>query len=497
MTEVRFADTTIRDGHLSLWAFNMRTSMMLAVAELLDQAGFESIETIYSHAKKIVRELKEDPWERLRLLGQRVTRTPLRAVTGRFKAFELSPPVMMEVMMQCLARAGVRQARISDEWNQLEGWRWRVGAAREAGLEPTVNVIFSVSPRHTDEYYAERTRQAASLDIARLCLKDPGGLLTPERMRTLVPVVLANANGKHVELHSHCTTGLGPLNALEGVKLGIRTISVGVPPLANGAALPSVFNMASNLRAMGYTPVVDEQVLRVVEHRLTLIAEREGFPKGAPVEPDVAQYGHQIPGGMISNLRHQLRLVGLEHKFEQTLEECARVREEFGYPIMVTPLSQFVGSQAAINVIVGERYRVVTDQSIHYALGRWGGDEAIKAMDPDVRDKILDRPRARQLAAWEPPQPTLKEVREKFGGPGVSDEEMLLRAEVSAEELAAMRAAGPVREYPLDAEQPLVRLIEGLARRTDRNFIQVQKNGVTITLSRGGKAPRPPADRPA
>ncbi len=488
MTEVRFADTTIRDGHLSLWAFNMRTGMMLAVAELLDQAGFESIETIYSHAKKIVRELKEDPWERLRLLGQRITRTPLRAVTGRFKAFELSPPVMMEVMMQCLARAGVRQARISDEWNQLEGWRWRVKAARDAGLEPTVNVIFSVSPRHTDEYYAERTRQASSLDIARLCLKDPGGLLTPERMRTLVPVVLANANGKYVELHSHCTTGLGPLNALEAVKLGIRTLSVGVPPLANGAALPSVFNVASNLRAMGYTPVVNEQVLRVVQERLTIIAEREGFPKGAPVEHDVAQYGHQIPGGMISNLRHQLRLVGLEHKFEQTLEECARVREEFGYPIMVTPLSQFVGSQAAINVIVGERYKVVTDQSIHYALGRWGGEEAINAMDPDVRAKILDRPRARELAAWEPPQPTLKEVREKFGGPGVSDEEMLLRAEVSAEEIAAMRAAGPTREYALDAEQPLVTLIEGLAKRTDRNFIQVQKNGLTITLSRGGRA---------
>ena len=127
----------------------------------------------------------------------------------------------------------------------------RCKAARAVGIDPLVNLIFSESPKHTDEYYAERARQAAGLDVFRLCLKDPGGLLTPERMRTLVPAILANANGKYVELHSHCTTGLGPLNALEAVQLGIRTVNVGVPPLANGTALPSVFNIASNLRAMG------------------------------------------------------------------------------------------------------------------------------------------------------------------------------------------------------------------------------------------------------
>lgn len=484
MTEVRFADTTIRDGPLSLWANNMRTGMILAVARDLDRAGFESIETQYAHPKKVVRELKEDPWERLRLLRERVTETPLRAIAGRFRQFEISARALFEILLECLARNGIRQARISDEWNQYPMWEWKVKAARRVGIDPVVNIIFSVSPRHTDEYYAERARQAATLDVYRLCLKDPGGLLTPERMRTLVPAILSNVGGKYVELHSHCTTGLGPLNALEAVKLGIKTINVGVPPLANGNALPSVFNVAANLRAMGYRPMFDEQACRRVEEKLTYIAKREGLPLGRPVEYDVSQYAHQIPGGMLSNLRHQLRLVGLEHKYEESLVECARVREEFGYPIMVTPLSQFVGSQAAINVIVGERYKEVTDQSIHYALGRWGGEEAIKAMDPNVRDKILDRPRARELARWEPPDLSVREIRERFGAPGVSDEEMLLRMEVLDEEIAAMRAAGPPREY-LDAEQPLVTLVRELARRTDRNFIQVQKNGVTITLGRG------------
>ncbi len=483
--EVHFADTTIRDGPQSLWANNMRTGMILAIAEDLDRAGFEGIETEYSHPKKSVRELKEDPWERLRLLRQRVTRTPLRAIHGRFRQFQISPPVLYELLIQCVARAGVRQARISDEWNQIPMWQWKVRTARDAGIDPIINVIFSHSPKHTDEYFAERVRQLAQMDVYRICLKDPGGLLTPERMQTLVPAVLAAAGDKEVEIHSHCTTGLGPLNAIEAVKLGIRTINVGVPPLANGTALPNVFNVAANLRALGYEPVLDEAPLRRVEARLTAIARHDSLPIGRPVEHDVAQYHHQVPGGMISNMRHQLKLVGLESRLEESLEECSRIREEWGYPIMVTPLSQFVGSQAALNVIAGERYKVVTDQTILYTLGHWGGEEATSAMSPDVRDKILDRPRGRELAAWERPRPTLEEARKQFGAPGMSDEEMLMRLEVIDAEIEAMRAAGPPRSYEhLDAEQPLVELVRALATRRDRAFIQVQKDGTSITLAK-------------
>ena len=485
MTEVRFVDTTIRDGHLSLWANNMRTGMMLAIAEDLDRSGFEAIECMYTHPKKAVRELREDPWERIRLLRQRITETPLRTIMGRFPQFELASPLLMELRTHCEANAGIRQARISDEWNQAHQWAWKVATCRAVGIDPVVNLIFSESPKHTDEYFAERARQAAALDVYRLCLKDPGGLLTPDRLRTLVPAILANVDGTYVELHSHCTTGLGPLNALEAVRLGIQTVNVGIPPLANGAALPSVMNVAQNLRSMGYQPVIDEAVVRTISERLRTIAAREGLPVGAPAEYDHAWYAHQVPGGMISNIRHQLHLVGLAHKLADTLAECARVREEWGYPIMVTPLAQFVGSQAAVNVIVGERYRQVTDQTILYALGRWGGDEVIEAMDPNVRDKVLDRPRARELAAWEPPQLTLQELRERYGGAGVSDEELLMRYEVGEDDVAAMRAASPPRadEY-LTAKQPLVTLIEELTRRTDRRYIHVQQGELSLTLAK-------------
>jgi oxaloacetate decarboxylase (Na+ extruding) subunit alpha len=466
--------------------------MILAIARDLDRAGFTSIELMYPPPKKVVRELKEDPWERLRLVRERITETPLRTIVGPFPAFDFSPPILQKLKMQCEGRAGIRQARISSEWNQASAWEWKMQAARDAGLDPIVNVIYSDSPRHTDAYYAERARQLAALLPFRICLKDPGGLLTPERTRTLAPIVVAAAGDIPVELHSHCTTGLGPLNALEAVQCGISTVNVGVPPLANGAALPNVFNVAANVQALGYEPVFNADAVRAASATLTAIAERESLPIGRPVEYDGAQYQHQVPGGMISNLRHQLKLVGMEARVEETLAEAARVREEWGWPIMVTPLSQFVGSQAAINVITGERYKEVTDQTILYALGFWGGDEATEAMQPDIRDKILARPRARAIMADPPREPTYEELRARYAAPGVSDEEMLLRMECSDAELAALRAAGPPRRYdPLDAASPLVTLVERLTQRTDRAYIHVQKGDLTLTLARHGPAPVP------
>jgi oxaloacetate decarboxylase alpha subunit len=458
MSEIRFVDTTIRDGHQSLWAESMTTGMMLSVADRLDAAGFDAIELLSgSHVKKAVRELKEDPWERIRLVASRVTRTPLRVIVGRVKTFEFNPRCMQYLFVKCMADAGIRQARISDEWNNLEGWKLKVGLCREVGLEPVLNLIYSVSPKHTPEYYAERTRQAASLGVPRLCLKDPGGLLTPDTTRALVSVILENANGIPVEIHSHCTTGLGPLNCLEAIELGITIVNTALPPLADGSSLPSLFNVAENARALGHEPAIDLEGLRSVSEQLTRIAEREGFPIGRPAEYRYAQYLHQIPGGMISNLGHQLRVVGLGDRLAEALTETTRVRRDLGYPIMVTPLSQFVGSQAAINVIAGEPYKEVTDQVIKYALGQFGR-EAAEAMDPDVRDKVLARPRARELAAWEPEELSLEEMRARFGGPGTSDEELMLRWLLTEEEIAAMRAAPPPSEYTL-ARHPLVTLV--------------------------------------
>jgi oxaloacetate decarboxylase alpha subunit len=212
------------------------------------------------------------------------------------------------------------------------------------------------------------------------------------------------------------------------------------------------------------------------------IAKREGLPIGTPLEYDHFQYLHQVPGGMISNLRHQLGLIGMEDKLEETLEEAVQVRADFGYPIMVTPLSQFVGSQAAINVLLGERYKEVTDQVIQYALGIWG-KEAVDVMDPNVKEKILNRSRAKEFTNRETPEPSIQEIRQKFGGPGISDEELLLRFFAGPEAVEEMRSSGPRREY-MSYRTPLVTLIHELTKRKDCNRIYIRKGDLTLTLGR-------------
>jgi oxaloacetate decarboxylase alpha subunit len=211
------------------------------------------------------------------------------------------------------------------------------------------------------------------------------------------------------------------------------------------------------------------------------------MPIGAPVEYDYSQYVHQVPGGMISNLHFQLKNLGLLDRLTEVLEECVRVREDLGYPIMVTPLSQFVGSQAAINVIKGERYAQVTDQVIQYACGFWG-QEAAAEVEPSIKAKILDRSRAKEFATWQPPQPTIQELRSKLGGPTLSDDELLMRYVVGNEDVESMRAAGAPKQYS-DTCNPLLALVRELTQRKDCSKIYVRKNGFSLALEKRGSFP--------
>jgi oxaloacetate decarboxylase alpha subunit len=461
----------------------MRTGMMVPVVEQMDEAGFEAIELGGPvEVPKCVKELREDPWERYRQVIPKFKKTPLRLIHGTRSGFAIYPDALHQLYDTCMARAGVTEVRISDSWNDPADWAWRVKQAKNAGLKPIINLIYTVSPRHTDEYFAAKIRQAFALNVYRVIFKDPGGILTPERTKTVVPAVLAAAGGKTVELHTHCTTGLGTLCCLEAIKAGMTNINAAIPPLADGSSNPSVFNVAMNARALGFKTVLDEAPLRAVAKFLTACAIQENLPIGKTPEYDYSQYVHQIPGGMISNLRYQLRRVGMENRIDQTLEEAAQVRAEFGYPIMVTPLSQFVGSQAAINVIVGERYKEVTDQTIEYAMGIWG-KEGAALINPNVKEKVLNRPRAKEIAERPHPTDSLQDLRRKYGGPGVSDEDILLRFFSSKEEVESMRAAGPARSYTTE-RNPLVDLVENLSKKGDRSSVFIQRPGFSLRLQR-------------
>jgi len=203
-------------------------------------------------------------------------------------------------------------------------------------------------------------------------IKDSGGLLTVDRVRTLVPAIRAAAGDVPVEIHSHCLTGLAPLVCLEAVKLGIDRVHTAIGPLANGASLPSAAGMIANLRTLGYRVDVADAAINDVSEHFLRVAKRTGNPIGAPVEYDAFHYKHQVPGGMLSNFHAQLRDAGMLDKLDAVLEEISRVRVDLGWLLMVTPFSQLIGVQAMLNVVTGERYKVVPDEVKRYALGHYG-----------------------------------------------------------------------------------------------------------------------------
>ena len=481
MSKIRFIDTTLRDGHLSLWALRMRIGHMLGAARQMDRCGFESMEFFgFASIIKQVRELKENPWDWVRLGVKEFSRTRLRYHGGIGSGFEAIPPCVLHLLLERVIAHGITLTRSSNPWNDYDVLAREIKRLGGMGMEVVANVIYSVSPKHTNEYYERKVRELAALRPYRICFKDVGGLLTPDRTREMLQLVMANAGNIPLEFHAHCNNSLAPFNYVEAMKLGIKTLHTSIPPLANGSAQPSIFNVAANAKALGLTPMVDLDAVRPVEEHFTRVALQENFPIGAPREYDYAQYLHQVPGGMISNLRFQLEAVGMGDRLEETLEEAGRVREEYGYPIMVTPLAQFVGTQAAVNVMAGGRYKEVTDQSIQYALGHWG-EEGARLMDPDVKDRILSRPRAREWAGWIRPEPSLDEVRQKFGGPGVSDEELVLRVIASPDSVKAMLAAGAPTEF-LDARRPVSELMKQLASVRELRQVHIRRDGLSLKL---------------
>ncbi len=484
MKQIKFVDTTVRDGSLSLWALGMRTGAMMAIAEQMDQCGFESMEFFgFAGYIKYVKEHKENPWVWMGEGTKKFHRTRLRYHGGLASGFEKIPRSVRLLMIERVAAHGITLTRTSDPWNDYDAAGIEIAALQKLGMEVIVNIIYSVSPRHTDEYFATRARQAAAIKPYRICFKDVAGLLTPDRTCTLIPLIQQNIGDVPLEFHAHCNNGMAPFNYLEAMKLGVETFHTGIPPLANGSAQPSIFNVARNAQALGYQPQVDLEAVKPVEKHFASIAKLEGHPVGAQREYDHAQYLHQVPGGMISNLRFQLGKLGMANRIEETLEECGRVRAEFGYPIMVTPLAQFVGSQAAINVITGERYKEVTDQAIQYALGYWG-KEAPTVMDANVKDKILSRPRAKEWANWSVAEMSLPEVRRKVGGSNVSDEELVLRVIAGDPAVDAMLAAGAPKDYSA-ISQPLALLISELAKRKQYRQVYIEKNGMMLRLEQG------------
>jgi oxaloacetate decarboxylase alpha subunit len=426
-----------------------------------------------------IRHQKENPWDRVRLIAKAMPNTPL-IVGGVLRNFGNVPDSITEFWAKKIAAAGARRIRINDPCHDITEISKAIKWSNAAGLTTMVALIYSYSPVHTDEYYARKALAIAKAGAKRIFIKDVDGLLTPERTQTLVPAILRNIDGIPLEIHGHCTTGLAPICYLEAIKLGVQSVHTAVSPLANGPSQPSTENILKNVHRLGFSTNLNEKALKAVADHFRYVAHREGLPTGLPVEYDLFQYEHQVPGGMMANYSAELSKRGLEHRLEEFLEEIALIRKELGYPIMVTPLSQYIGAQAILNHTAGERYKIVTDETIKYVLGHYG--ELAAPVDKEVMDKIMKLPRTKELLNWEPPQRSIEEVRQEFR-PELSDEEFLLRVLTSNQKAVdEVLAAGPQNyDYPR-GDKPVLALVRELTRRKDSAYIHIERGDLSLTL---------------
>jgi oxaloacetate decarboxylase alpha subunit len=488
-------DVSLRDGNQSLWgATGLRTAHIAQIAPVMNRAGFRALDYSSSTAMGVsVRVHREDPWALLRLVRAAMPDTRLQFIgTGfRFISWERAHPDVIALVYQCLARNGMDRFVVLDPTNDLDAMRATARVIKRAGgpgAEVIAALTYTISAVHDDAFYAGLAGQyAACPDIDRAYIKDPAGILTPERAATLIPAVQASLGGKPLELHSHASLGLAPRTCLLAAGLGIRVLQVGCGALGNGTSLPDAQQLVANLRATGHEVAVDDRLLDVLARYFDGIADAEGLPKGRPRGFDAAFLDHQVAGGVMTTTRRQLRELGMEHRFGELMAEITQVRAELGYPIMVTPFPQMVIGQALANLLAPgqagtaagrKRYDTVPDQVIRYVLGTFGKPTA--PVEPDVLAAILDRPRARELAV-EPEPPDVPALRRRFGA-GLSDEELLLRFAMPGQEVDAMLAAPPPVTHYNPAAQPVLRLLRELRDRPPASLLAVEKPGFLLSL---------------
>jgi pyruvate/oxaloacetate carboxyltransferase len=475
-----FVDVTLRDAHQCLWSTRMTTAMMTPILSEIDRAGYAYINILGGAVFDVcVRYLHENPWERVRLLCERLS-TPCDALTRgqSLYTFELFPDDVVALNAQLLARLGVKVFTVYDALNDNRNLESSIKAGREAGMKINGWMTYTLSPVHTDAYYVERTRELLALGVDFLCIKDPTGLLTPERGATLFPAVVQAAGDVPLQLHSHCQSGLAPKVYEVAMRSGFCAGYTASEPLANGASLPATEEINAIARRLGFQTSLNEEALSEISGYFRWLCLREDKPWGKVAQYDPALYEHQIPGGMISNLHTQLAAMRLGHRLPEILEEIARVRKDLGYPIVVSPFAQYLVTQATINVVQGERYKTIPDEIRKYARGYYGrlaakpSDEFLEKANIRPSELVQERP-------GEHIEPGLPRLRRELGA-GAMDGDLLLAAFYDKALLEPLKRPGPQYRFKTS---PLHELVAWLGARRDIEHAHIRFAGTEMTFS--------------
>ena len=417
--KVKITETAFRDAHQSLLATRMRTRDMVPIIEEMDKVGYHAIEAWGGATfDTCIRFLNEDPWERLRILKENYTETPLQMLLRgqNLLGYKHYADDIVTKFVEKSYENGIDIFRIFDAMNDIRNMQQSIKVAKEQGAHVQGTISYTISPVHTIDKFVEFAKELEALECDSIAIKDMAGLITPSVVFELV-TRLKEETDLLVNLHSHCTSGMTPISYYAACQAGVDILDTAISPIAWGTSQPPTESIVASLQGTEFDTGLDLKALNQIKKYFEGLREQyEGYidPISERIDTDVLMY--QIPGGMLSNLISQLKQQNALDRYQDVLEEMPRVRKDMGYPPLVTPTSQIVGIQAVMNVINGERYKIVSNEVKEYMKGNYG--RAPAPINEEIAQKIIgdeERITCRPADLIEPEYENFKKEGEELG----------------------------------------------------------------------------------
>ena len=425
---VKVVETSLRDGHQSLFATRMTTEEVLLALKELDQVGYHAIE-IWGGATfdACLRFLDEDPWERLRAAKKICKNTKLQMLFRgqNILGYRHYADDVVEKFVEKSIKNGIDIIRIFDALNDIRNLECAVRATKKFGGECQIALSYTTSPVHTVAYYVDLAKKIEAMGADSICIKDMAGVLLPKDAYELISALKKNTK-LPIELHSHCTGGLCEMTYLKAIEAGVDIVDCALSPLSGGTSQPCTESLNFALQGTEYDPKLNVAMLNEAASKMQAVRAKylgNGLlnPKVLSVNANIIKY--QVPGGMLSNLINQLKQQGASDRLDDVLKEVPNVRKDMGYPPLVTPLSQMVGTQAVLNVISGERYKMVPKEINEYLHGRYGASPA--PVDEEIRRKIIGDDKVITYRPADDLKPEFEGLKKQYKGIAKSDEDVL------------------------------------------------------------------------
>lgn len=425
---VKIVETSVRDGHQSLFATRMTTEEVVRLCSIYDKVGYHAIE-VWGGATfdAAMRFLNEDPWERLRQVRAVCKNTKLQMLFRgqNILGYRHYSDDVVDMFCKKSIENGIDIIRVFDALNDIRNLEMAVKATKKYGGECQIAMSYTTSPVHTIEYYVNLAKEIERMGADSICIKDMAGVLTPEDATKLI-TALKKGTSLPLELHSHCTAGVCEMTYMAAIKAGVDIVDTSMSPLSNGTAQPSTQALNVALQGTAFDPKLNLKAIHKAEPIVTEIVDKylkNGLlnPKSFEINPNILKY--QVPGGMLSNLIKQLTDQDAMDKYEEVLQEIPVVRKDLGYPPLVTPMSQMVGTQAVLNILNGERYKICVNEVKDYLHGRYGKTPA--PVNEEVRKKIIGDDEVITCRPADLLEPEFEKLKAQYSNIARSDEDVL------------------------------------------------------------------------